>query len=45
VRAIENFDESLVTVAPGEAKGAVVVNDAVTVTNAMEQLYMTTVIS
>lgn len=45
IRAIQDFDEEQVTIAPGNAKGSVVVNDAVTVVNAMEQLYMTCVIS
>lgn len=42
--AIENFDEELVTVEQGLTKRAVVVNDVVTVVNAMAQLYMTCVI-
>ena len=45
LRAIEDFDEETVTVEPGEAKRAVVANCALTIVNAMEQLYMTTVIS
>lgn len=44
VQAIENFDSSLLTVAQGETKKSVVVNDVITVTNAMAQLYMTVVI-
>ena len=44
IRAIENFDPTLVTVAQGNTKKAVVVNDVITVTNAMAQLYMTVVI-
>ena len=44
VQAIENFDSSLLTVAQGNTKKSVVVNDAVTVVNAMAQLYMTLVI-
>ena len=44
IRAIENFEDSDVTVAQGETKKAVVVNDAVTVVNAMEKLYMTVTI-
>ena len=44
VGAIENFDSSLLTIAKGENKKSVVVNDAITVTNAMSQLYMTVVI-
>lgn len=44
MQAIEAFDSSLLTVAQGANKKSVVVNDAVTVTNAMAQLYMTVVI-
>ena len=44
VQAIEAFDSSLLTVAQGATKKSVVVNDAITVTNAMAQLYMTVVI-
>lgn len=44
IRAIENFSDTDVTVAQGETKKAVVVNDAVTVVNAMEKLYMTVTI-
>lgn len=44
IRAIENFDSSLLTVEQGETKRSVVVNDAVTPVNAMSQLYMTVVI-
>ena len=44
INAIENFDSSLLTVTKGENKKSVVVNDAITVTNAMAQLYMTVVI-
>lgn len=44
VGAIENFDSSLLTVTQGNTKKSVVVNDVVTVTNAMAQLYMTVVI-
>ena len=43
--AIENFSDSDITVEQGESKKAVVVNDAVTVVNAMEQLYMTVVVA
>lgn len=42
--AIENFDSSALTVEQGKTKKSVIVNDAVTVTNAMAQLYMTLVI-
>jgi hypothetical protein len=41
IRAIEDFEEDDVTVAQGDTKKAVVVNDAITVVNAMTQLYMT----
>ena len=44
VRAIEAFDASLLTVEQGATKKSVVVNDVVTVVNAMAQLYMTVVI-
>ena len=44
MRAIENFDSSLVTVAQGETKKSVVVNVAINVVNAMAQLYMTVVV-
>ena len=41
VQAIENFDTALLTVEQGNNKRSVVVNDAVSVTNAMSILYMT----
>lgn len=44
IAAIENFDEEAVTVEQGETKRSVVVNDAITVVNAMAQLYMTCVV-
>ena len=44
IRAIQNFDSSLVTVAQGETKKSVVVNDVVNPVNAMSQLYMTIVV-
>ena len=44
IQAIENFDSALVTVEQGANKKSVVVNDVVTVVNAMAQLYMTVVI-
>lgn len=44
LQAIENFDSSLLTVEQGNTKKSVVVNDCVTVTNAMAQLYMTVII-
>lgn len=42
--AIENFDSSLLTVNQGNAKKSVVVNDVITVTNAISQMYMTIVV-
>lgn len=45
VRAIQNFDEEAVTVEQGNEKGAVLVNDAVEIVNAMEKLYMTCVVA
>ena len=44
INAIEYFDSGALTVAQGESKKSVVVNDAITVTNSMSQLYMTVVI-
>ena len=44
IQAIENFDSSLLTVEQGNNKKAVVVNDVITVVNAMAQLYMTVVV-
>ncbi len=41
IQAIEDFNADLVTVEQGDSKKSVVVSDAVTVTNAMAQLYMT----
>lgn len=45
IRAIENFSDKDVTVSQGDTKKAVVVNDAVTVVNAMAKLYMTVTVS
>lgn len=45
IRAIEEFSDSDVTVEHGDTKKAVVVNDCVTVTNAMSRLYMTVTIA
>ncbi len=45
IRAIENFKGENVTVEKGDSKKAVVVSDAVTPVNAMEQLYMTVYVS
>lgn len=42
--AIENFNADLLTVEQGETKKSIVVNDAIVVTNAMAQLYMTVVV-
>ena len=44
IRAIENFDSAQLTVEAGATKKSVVVKDAVTVVNAMAQLYMTVVV-
>lgn len=45
MRAIEAFDEKDVTVELGASKKAVVINDAVTVINAMAKLYMTVTVA
>lgn len=45
IRAIENFAETDVSVLPGDTKKAVVVENAVTVVNAMSKMYMTVTIS
>lgn len=42
--AIENFDAEALTVEQGDTKKSVVVHDAVVVTNAMAQLYMTVIV-
>ena len=44
LQAIEPFDATLLTVEQGATKKSVVVNDVITVVNAMAQLYMTVVI-
>ena len=44
IQAIENFDATQLTVVQGKTKKSVVVNDVITVTNAMAQLYMTVVV-
>lgn len=44
IRAIEDFDSSLVTVSQGNTKKSVVVTDVINVVNAMAQLYMTVVV-
>lgn len=45
MQAIEGFQEDDVKVLPGEKKNSVVVNDAVTIVNAMAKLYMTVTIA
>ena len=45
IRAIEEFSDKDVTVSQGNTKKAVVVNDAVTVVNAMAKLYMTVTVA
>lgn len=45
IRAIENFSDSDVTVEQGNTKRSVVVNDLVTIVNAMAQLYMTVTVA
>jgi hypothetical protein len=45
IRAIENFKGEGVGVEQGNTKRAVVVNDLITVVNAMEQLYMTVTVA
>jgi hypothetical protein len=45
IRAIEGFSDKDITVEQGNAKRAVVVNDLVTVVNAMAQLYMTVIVA
>ena len=44
LRAIENFDSSLVVVSQGDTKKSVVITDVINVVNAMSQLYMTVVV-
>ncbi len=44
IRAIEDFDEADIQVLPGDTKRAVVINDAVSIVNAMGKLYMTVTI-
>ncbi len=41
IRAIEDFEDEDVTVTQGDTKKAVVVEDVITVVNAMDKLYMT----
>ena len=45
IRAIEDFSGDSVTVEKGDSKKSVVVTDAITPVNAMEQLYMTVYVS
>lgn len=45
IRAIENFSDSDVTVEQGNTKKSVIVNDLVTVVNAMSKLYMTVTVA
>lgn len=45
IRAIENFEDTDITVDQGDTKMAVVVADAITVINAMGKLYMTVTVS
>jgi hypothetical protein len=45
IRAIENFSDEDITVSQGDTKKAVVVNDAVTVVNAMAKLYMSVTVA
>ena len=44
INAIEGFDPSLLTVEQGMNKKSVVINDVVTITNCMAQLYMTVIV-
>ena len=45
LRAIENFRDTDIQVEQGDTKKAVVVSEAITVVNAMSQMYMTTTIA
>lgn len=45
IRAIEEFTEADVSVEQGKDKKSVVVNDAITIVNTMEKLYMTVVVA
>lgn len=45
IRAIEDFSDGDVTVEQGDTRKSVVVNDAVTVVNAMGKLYMTVTVA
>lgn len=45
MRAIDDFSDEDITVAQGDTKTAVLVNDAITIINTMEKLYMTVLVS
>ena len=45
IRAIENFNDTDVQVSQGDTKKAVVVDNVITVVNAMSKLYMTTTVA
>lgn len=45
IRAIQNFNDTDVTVAQGDTKKSVLVNNTIEVVNAMGQCYMTTVVA
>ena len=45
IGAIENFNDRDVTVTAGDSKKSIVVNDAVTILNAMSKLYMTVTVA
>lgn len=45
IRAIEDFDPADVVIELGDTKKSVVVSDAITIVNAMSQLYMSVVVS
>lgn len=44
IQAIEEFDATKLTVEQGDSKKSIVINEVITVTNAMSQLYMTVVV-
>lgn len=45
IRAIENFSDEHITVSQGDSKKSVVVNESITVVNAMAKLYMTVTVA
>ena len=45
IRAIQNFEDDSVSVDAGNEKGAVVVNDSVSIVGTMEKLYMTCIVA